>query len=597
MILKELCDLYDRLEEEAQNDPSIGIPCFGWSIEKVEWELVIDDDGAVVEVVPLAQKTASSEQDHQLLQVPAHAGRSSNIAPYFLCDNAKYFFGLEERGGERKHKSSQLLHEDLLSGCDHPAARAVLRFFESSFGAPYCSDAQREALAAKGLIVFRYARQMVRVHEIPEIKTLWEEYYSRPKKNQPIGQCSVYGEKAPLARLFPQVTGLPGAQSAGASLVSFNFDASESYGKKQAINASISEKAAFAAGAALKYVLGNRERRISLGDTFVTFWADRPAPKEDMLLMSMFGGASSAEDQAALDVIQDAFTRMRKGLPVSNEFDLNTHYCILGISPNAARLAVRFFERDSLGAFLEHFSQYLQDIAMVDVKNAPFRSLLLQTAPQGKGDNVPSSLISSFFFAMIRGREFPLALQELLLSRMRADHASNNPWDLGRRAALLKGCLVRRLRRRSDVDQKEMIGMALSKENTNIGYLLGRMFAVMESAQRMAVGAETNATIRDRYMTAASMTPRRVFPTLMAGCETHLGTLRKKHHGMYWKLGDELDEICKLMPGDGMLPKTLDADDQMRFFIAFHQERVSLFDPKVKNDDAEANQPDESDKE
>lgn len=138
--------------------------------------------------------------------------------------------------------------------------------------------------------------------------------------------------------------------------------------------------------------------------------------------------------------------------------------------------------------------------------------------------------------------------------------------------------------------------MALNKENTNIGYLLGRLFAVMELAQLKAVGTDINTTVRDRYMTAASMTPRRVFPTLMAGCETHLGTLRKKKHWMFRKLENELDEICKLMPGDGMLPKTLDADDQMRFFIAFHQERVSL-DPKTKNDDAETNHPDEPDKE
>ena len=598
MILKELCDFYDRLETEAKENPRIDIPAFGWSVEKVDWELVIDDDGHVLEFVPLVLKDAAPKMTYQLLQVPEHGGRSgNNPAPYFLCDNAKYFFGLDKECGERRHSNSRLFHEKVLAGCDHPAARAVLRFFESSYGATFCSDEQREKLADGKLFIFRYAPQMTRVHEIPEIRACWEAYRSRPKKGERIGQCLVYGETTSLARLFPQVTGLPGAQTAGASLVSFNFDACESYGKKKTDNASISEKAAFKAGAALKYVLGNRERRISLGDTLVTFWADRDATKEDMLLMSLLGGAVNSEDRETLDAIHNAFVCMKQGLPIMDDFDLRAHYCILGISPTAARLSVRFFERDTLGTLLVHFSQYLQDISMVDVKDAPFRSLLLQTAPQGKNENIPSTLISSFFFAMIHGKEFPLALQELLLSRMRADHASSNRWDLGQRAALFKGCLVRRSRRRLGNDHKEMIDMALSRDNTNIGYLLGRMFAVMESAQQMAVGTDTNATIRDRYMTAASTTPRRVFPSLMAGCETHLGTLRKKKPGLYWKLGNELDEIIGLMPGDGLLPKTLDVDDQMRFFIAFHQERVDLLSSKGKGVSAESGSLDEIDKE
>lgn len=177
---------------------------------------------------------------------------------------------------------------------------------------------------------------------------------------------------------------------------------------------------------------------------------------------------------------------------------------------------------------------------------------------------------------MLRGTDFPLSLEQLILSRTRADHGSNNKWDMGQRAAILKACLVRRARRRGvELSREENFDMALNKGNTNIGYLLGRLFAVMERAQQGALG-EINATIRDRYIGAASSTPARVFQPLLRNCQNHLSKLRKERQWLANRLERELDEIVGNLLGDDGLPKTLGMDDQGAFFIGYYQERYDL---------------------
>lgn len=584
MILHELSALYDRLVD--QPDVSEQIPLPGWSEEKVGWAIVLDAEGAVKSVLPLGIQDEKGRLKPLEVLVPEHDGRSGKSPKaYFLCDKASYLLGIDTKDGSASRERSRLLHHEVLDACSDVGAKAVLAFFDN----PNVRDAVPEDLVdelAKGrMMVFCLEREGDFIHEHAAVRSAWAVYLERAPSDDVEGFCSVTGEYGTLARLFPRVTGIPGAQSSGASLVSYNFDASESYGKKQAYNAAISKSVAFKAGTALKCLLGKPDRRILLGNTIVTFWADRAAPREERLLAEILLGRSSAEDKVALDAVSNAFSEMRKGLPLS-QFDNSLGFSILGISPNVARLSVRFYEHRSLGSIAENYGYYLRDTAMVGVERTSMWGFLLQTASLGKPSNVPSTLVSRSFESMLRGTDFPVALEQLILSRMRADHASNNRWDLGQRAAALKGCLVRRARRRGvELTGKECLNMALNRENTNIGYLLGRLFAVMERAQQGASG-DTNATIRDRYIGAASSTPERVFQPLMRGCQANLGTLRKKKRGLSVKLEQEMDEIVgRLFPGEGSLPKTLDLDEQGAFFIGYYQERCDLWRGKTAEDE------------
>ena len=587
MILQELASLYDRLSQQA--DLSDEIPSPGWSMEKVDQAVVLNEQGDVEGVFQLGIKGKRDQLQPLEMLVPEHDGRSGKTPkPYFLCDKASYLLDVGSTDGGAGHERSRKLHHEVLDGCEDAAARAVLRFFDREGPFPAISDEQADALASSRMVVFCFERPGNCIHDREAIRAAWTSYLTNSPSDEPEGWCSVTGQHGPIARLFPQVTGIPGAQSSGASLVSFNFDATESYGKKQAYNASISKDVAFKAGTALKYLLGNRDRRITLGNTVVTFWSDRPAPPENALVALMLNGRSPAEDDATNELIQRAFEEVRKGLPLS-ELDGNVRFSILGVSPNAARLSVRFYERQSLGKLAENYGDYLRDTAMIGVGRYSIWSFLLQTACLGKPENVPSTLVSRSFEAMLRGTDFPLSLEQLILSRMRADHGANNKWDMGQRAAILKGCLVRRARRRGvKLSREENFDMALNKENCNIGYLLGRLFAVMERAQQGALG-DINATIRDRYIGAASSTPARVFQPLLRNCQNHLSKLRKERQWLANRLERELDEIVGNRLGDDGLPKTLDMDDQGAFFIGYYQERYDLWSSKNPDDEKNTN--------
>lgn len=584
MILQELCRLYERMK----NDPCCDIPSFGWSVEKVDWELTIDVDGSVVGISPLVTNGENRKQHSRSITVPEHSGRSSGIKAFFCCDNAKYLFGLDEKRGDRCLAASRELHHAVLDGCEDAAAHALLAFFDEENRVDGLREDARLGIEAGGLIVFRLAGESGWLHERSEIAGAWDRWRAEHSDSDVEGFDAVTGEYAKLARLFPQVTGVPGAQSAGTSLVSFNFPASESYGRAQAYNASLSEYSAFAAGTALRYLLGNRERRTILGNTIVVFWSDSPTPtpEEDSFIFSMMQGAPHAEDSALLHRIDAAFEAMRAGRWGDFDFDTNVDYCILGISPNAARLSVRFFERNTLGAYARNYGEYLNDIELDGVKIPSLWALLRQTAPQGKAENIPSTLVDAYFSAMLNGTDFPVALHRLILARMQADKGRNNVWDLGQRAALLKACLVRHRRLRGAFsDSKEELTVGLNRENTNTGYLLGRLFAIMERAQIASV--DPKSTIRDRYMATAAVSPRSVFYTLLRGYEHHISDLKKDDEKRWIPrmLEEEYNDVASKLPQEGgMFPKLLKQDEKEQFYIGFHLENQFLWKSKEERD-------------
>lgn len=172
---------------------------------------------------------------------------------------------------------------------------------------------------------------------------------------------------------------------------------------------------------------------------------------------------------------------MKEGKPLEG-YDLETRFFILGLAPNAARLAVRFFETNTFGAIARHYGEYLRDIEMDGVKPRSLRSMLRQTAPLGEADAVPSALVNNCLHAMLTGSRFPRALPQLVIARMRADHGDNNPWDMGQRAALLKACLVRDQRIAAKetgerVSSERSLQVDLNEENTDRGYVLGTAFS------------------------------------------------------------------------------------------------------------------------
>lgn len=113
--------------------------------------------------------------------------------------------------------------------------------------------------------------------------------------------------------------------------------------------------------------------------------------------------------------------------------------------------------------------------------------------------------------------------------------------------------------------------MSLDKDNDNVGYRLGRLFAVLEKIQEEA-NRDINATIRDRYYGAASSTPVTVFSTLLKLKNHHLSKLANR--GRVVNLEKCVGEI---MDGIGDFPAQLALADQGRFAVGYYHQRQDFF--------------------
>lgn len=112
----------------------------------------------------------------------------------------------------------------------------------------------------------------------------------------------------------------------------------------------------------------------------------------------------------------------------------------------------------------------------------------------------------------------------------------------------------------------------LDRDNTDPAYLCGRLLAVLEKAQRDALG-EVNASVTDRFFGTASAAPASAFGTLMRGVRSHLAKLERDKRGAYFAREEELEEIISRMPSAGF-PPTLTPREQGIFSIGYYHQRA-----------------------
>lgn len=572
MILSDLYALYERMA--AAGDGSI--PRTGWAKKGASWCLELDSDGKVVGCVPLMDE---SEKKPRPVIVPA-GQRQSNVKPFFLCDNREYLFGDDVKKGAVKHAATVELHHAVLDGVDDAGARALLRFFDEHSSLEELVDngllVEFTQTDPKANVVFGLMGEAGFLHNRPAIQEAWAAYNAASGGESTV--CLVTGKvDVPKAGLFPLVTGFPGAQSSGASLVGANNESFRSYGIAQGEIGAISAEAAEKTAAALTFLTKDREHKVTFGNDLVVFWTDSPEPvcQELAALFVAFDQVSNnnsliaAEDVGKRKAVHNALQRIRKGEAFA-DIDRNVGVHILGLAPYQARLAIRFYETSTLGELEKHAVQFLDDVSMVDSAPCSLMGYVEQTAPLAKRDAIPSPIIAATMQAYIKGIPFPQALFNQIVERTRVDHGAKNAWDMGRRAAILKACLLRKARRRGDGATERSLTVALNEENANEGYLLGRLFAILEKAQSDAVRG-ANSTIRDRYMGAAASTPERVFPQLMRLAQHHIS---KSEYGA--SIDRKIEGVVAML-GDEGFPKTLSYDDQGMFYIGYYQQKKALY--------------------
>lgn len=113
--------------------------------------------------------------------------------------------------------------------------------------------------------------------------------------------------------------------------------------------------------------------------------------------------------------------------------------------------------------------------------------------------------------------------------------------------------------------------MSLDENRTELSYRLGRLFAALERTQRDALGVNLNTTIRDRYYSAASATPRAVFPRLLRTYQHHLAKLEGGRKVNREKLVQDI-----LAPVTD-LPAHLNLADQGLFALGYYHQMRAFF--------------------
>lgn len=581
MILHALNSYYQRMLD----DPDAEMPAFGTSVENISFALVLGEDGSLRDIEDLREPVRKKLRPRKM-QVPAAEKKASGIKANFLWDTTSYVLGLDDKG---KQDRTDKCHEAFIERINEygdatdPGFRAVIAFLEKKEGKQVALRDNWDEICGSNL-VFRLDGVPGFVHERKAAHKAWEKCLLQ-KGAEVSGQCLITGEKnQPLARLHPSIKGVRGAQSSGASVVSFNQNSFISYDKEQSFNAPVSQASAFAYTTALNALLSSDSRqKVTIGDTTYVFWAEQKTVAEE-LFAALFDPpeeaddkeTTSQDDQQTASNIRGLLRAVRDGRKPTDflpRLDADVRFYILGLAPNAARLSIRFWATDSLGNLLARVRKYYEELTIVrqfdsELEFPPLWRLLVQTATLGKTENISPVLAGGLTRAMLTGTPYPQSLLPVVLDRIRAEQDVTYF-----RAALLKAFLLRNTK-------MEEVSVSFDPERTDLPYLLGRLFSVIEKAQEEAVPG-TNATVKDRYLASASATPGLVFHLLLKNQTNHIAKLRKDPE----KKGRAL--YLERMTGDIIAqfddyPKTQSPEQQGLFMIGYYHQRKDFYTKKTQ---------------
>ena len=569
MILQALAKHYENLAAEGKVSKE------GWCEAKVSYAIELMPDGKLKGFISLKTEEERGKKKvwvSTTRMVPQMVTRSSGVSSNFLCDNSKYMLGFDKDGSSKRvlecFQAAKEKHLELLEQAEGEMAASIKAFFETWNPEKEEEKLKEseiwEALTDGGNLIFYM--NGCEAQEDEEIKELWNEKQNScdGEEGGNTGICLVTGKKAEISRIHRTIKGVPGAQSSGAALVSFNAPAFESYGKEQSYNAPVGKYAEFAYTTALNYLLSQRNYTFQLGDTMVVYWAENGQKAyQDVFSFALVPTVDNRE------TIREIFDCIKKDQPIKVEDieDSEQRFYILGLAPNAARLSVRFFYQDSFGKILEHISEHYERMKIVQPswetrEYMSIRDMLMETVNQNSRDKSPiPNMAAMVMQAVLSGGRYPASLYTDTLIRIRADQGERKlSWG---RTAILKAYLIRNTNWKEGVNY-----MGLNKENSEQPYLLGRLFAVLEFIQK-----DTNpgikATIRDRYFNSACATPASVFPILIKLMNSHMKKLERDNLGAKISYENQLTEIMGKLDE---FPRRLTLEEQGKFDLGYYHQ-------------------------
>ncbi len=577
MILKALYDYYNRCGN---------LPMPGMEEKEIGFLLVISKEGKFIRF-----EDCRIDKSHaRSYLVKRHVIRSSAPVPNYLYDNSAYVFGYSDKGNGKEQLYFDTFKQKVASiqevYPDSMDLQALVQFYnqgkdkilEKVAKDPLWKDITKNLTKKYSTFSFRIEGDTKILAEKKELLQL-----DGNADNTVVSKhiCLITGEYG-IPVETTTATMIPGSQ-ATAKLVAFQCHSGyDSYGKMKCGNAPISEEAEFAYTTALNALLQKDSRnKFSVGTRTFVFWAstqNEAAEQAEESLFDMLGFSDEELDDpnAKIEQVRKVFHSIYSGTLKTNLYD---KFYILGLAPNSARIAVVYWSETPLREFAGKILRHFQDMEIVDTRKVPrpytgVKHMLAAVTLNEKKNapNLPEAVISSVFQAT----PYPFTLFSACIRRIRAESGDKDKNAIRiARMAILKAYLNR------TNDNNKKIEIMLDESNTNLGYLCGRLFAVLDKVQEAANGINT---IRERYMNAASATPSSVFATILNLSSHHMEKLSAGQKVFYEKIKQE---IISKIPSDGF-PAHLDLQDQGRFFIGYYHQRQDFFTKKEeKNEDKE----------
>ncbi|ERJ93148.1 type I-C CRISPR-associated protein Cas8c/Csd1 [Treponema lecithinolyticum] len=588
MILQAL---YEYAKRKGDALPEDG---FEWI--EIKYLIKIREDGSFVDLV----STIEDKKGKNYL-LPQRVGRSGSDACKKSCllwDNIGFVLRepKEIKDDEKKQKEANAYAENQNNAFikkieslpedvkEDRGVAAVLKFYTSNkangFDKVRSSEYWEECKKSNGNFSFILNAETDLVAQTPAVKEyqrnrmLQNENTEDSEKEQEniSGICLLTGEKGLIARLHT-ATPISGAKS-NAKFVGFQKNCGyDSFGKEQAYNAPVSQKAEAAYTKALNYLIKSDKNHFTLGKDTIVFWAEKENKEYDFEgVFSVFFSKDFDSDDPDKSVkeVKNLFAAIYTGKVER----IDSNFYVLCLSPNAARISVRFWETGKVKNFAKRIQQHFIDFDIIRAPDAPeylnLYQILSATALEHKMDNVAPNLIGPVVQSILKGTPYPVSLLQQCIRRIRAEQKVTRE-----RTAILKAYINRYNRFHS---MNEEVTVALDRNCKNKGYLVGRLFAVLEKVQQ-DTHPGLNATITDRYYGAASTNPVTVFPQLLKLNQHHLSNYANKK-----TKSDRENELSEIINALDAFPAHLTLEEQARFAIGYYHEKQSFFEKNNKSE-------------